>query len=470
MTLRHKAISALLIALMSFISHGQAKAKAIDELVFEPVKSIQKDNDKIPLIVKLRKAAKQGDANAQFTLAKTFMGQGLTPETEQEAAKWLRQIVINKNDELMLPAFLLLGEMRKIIRNEYPNVTDAEMEKSYDSIGISIAQSGNIHSGINAAIREAKLLHAPAQIWLTTFYSNNEYIRLQHPRILEFITQMANEGLPRAMHIMGRIVINGWGVQQNFREAIRWFRRAAEYELDDAQHELGIVYSEGLGVPQNIKAATKWFKLAAKQGNAASQNYLKTLYADRKSVEEKVILEKTTADNASSAPIQIEQAKTYAQAQAPLIEGTDWELDVSGDFITLSLTGRITHGDRQRFTFKRGSCGTVIHNFSTYTTEPANFKKVVGRIFSIEFNGEMINARLEGEYDVAMIGRLLYFGLGGYKKDVLLSHLRKDNKITIKFIDGNGFKTSDYFDVPRNEWSIVGITEAFGKAYQVCSQ
>ena len=40
----------------------------------------------------------------------------------------------------------------------------------------------------------------------------------------------------------------------------------------------------------------------------------------------------------------------------------------------------------------------------------------------------------------------------------------------IKFVDGDGYKASDYFDVPKNEWSTKGISEAFGKAYRACSQ
>ena len=69
-----------------------------------------------------------------------------------------------------------------------------------------------------------------------------------------------------------------------------------------------------------------------------------------------------------------------------------------------------------------------------------------------------------------MMGHMLYFNLGGYGKGVLLNHLKKDKKIKIKFVDGNGYKASDYFDVPSNEWSIDGISEAFEDAYRACSQ
>ena len=147
----------------------------------------------------------------------------------------------------------------------------------------------------------------------------------------------------------------------------------------------------------------------------------------------------------------------------------EWKISKREGAVDLSVTGNITNGERQRFVFRKGKCDQVIHAFSTYTEEPANFDKVVGKIFTIQFNGEEIGAKLGGAHK-AMMGHLLYFNLGGYGKDTLLSHLKKDPKITIKFVDGDGYKASEYFDVPSNEWSIDGISAAFGNAYKACSQ
>jgi hypothetical protein len=152
-----------------------------------------------------------------------------------------------------------------------------------------------------------------------------------------------------------------------------------------------------------------------------------------------------------------------------LVKGTKWKIDVDGDFVTLSLTGITTYGERQRFAFKKGSCDGVIHYFSTYTEEPANFEPLIGKVLLIEFNGEKIGAELTDAFK-AFSGHMLYFNLGGYGKDVLLRHLAKNQKITIKFVDGDGYKASEYFDVPKNEWSTKGISEAFEKAYRACSQ
>ena len=151
------------------------------------------------------------------------------------------------------------------------------------------------------------------------------------------------------------------------------------------------------------------------------------------------------------------------------VMAAEWNINNRKDAVDLSITGNITHGERQRLVFRKGNCDRVIHTFSAYSTEPANFEKLVGRNFLIELNGEITGANLEGAYK-AMLGHLLYFNLGGYGKEELMGHLKKNKKLTIKFIDGKGYKASDYFDMPYNEWSTTGITEAFKNAFRACSQ
>lgn len=147
----------------------------------------------------------------------------------------------------------------------------------------------------------------------------------------------------------------------------------------------------------------------------------------------------------------------------------EWDLKVSDKLAIASIEGNITVGERQRFVFFKKACESVNHVFSTYTTQPADFNKIEGKVLVIKFNGEKIGAKLL-RAKKAMAGHLLMFDLGTYKREGLLSHLKKHEKISIEFVDGNGIKASNYFDVPQNEWSTSGITKAFENAYQACSQ
>ncbi len=63
-------------------------------------------------------------------------------------------------------------------------------------------------------------------------------------------------------------------MKQNHREAVKWYRKAAERGDADAQFNLGVCYSKGESVKQDRAEAAKWLRMAAKQGHAPAQKAL----------------------------------------------------------------------------------------------------------------------------------------------------------------------------------------------------
>ena len=95
----------------------------------------------------------------------------------------------------------------------------------------------------------------------------------QYENALQPCTAAAEQGLASAQNNLGFIYHNGFGVAQNYTEAVRWFRAAAEQGLAIAQHNLGLMYNDGLGVPQNFKKAHVWCNIAAANGaEGAAEN------------------------------------------------------------------------------------------------------------------------------------------------------------------------------------------------------
>jgi len=60
-------------------------------------------------------------------------------------------------------------------------------------------------------------------------------------------------------------------VPQDFSEAVKWNRLAAEQGDARAQTNLGSMYTEGRGVPQDFVQAHMWFNLAAAQGHESAK-------------------------------------------------------------------------------------------------------------------------------------------------------------------------------------------------------
>ena len=66
---------------------------------------------------------------------------------------------------------------------------------------------------------------------------------------------------------------SGEGVPQDYAEAVKWWRKAAEQGHAVAQ-TLGDMYDIGLGVPKDYAEAAKWVRKAAEQGNADAKEWL----------------------------------------------------------------------------------------------------------------------------------------------------------------------------------------------------
>ena len=66
-----------------------------------------------------------------------------------------------------------------------------------------------------------------------------------------------------AASLLGRMALRGEGMQQDYRAAYLWYKRAAELGDPEAHNGLGIIYRDGLGVNVDAKQAMKYFKSAA---------------------------------------------------------------------------------------------------------------------------------------------------------------------------------------------------------------
>ena len=69
----------------------------------------------------------------------------------------------------------------------------------------------------------------------------------------------------------------GYGIKQDYTEAMKWYRKASDLGNDWSMNRIGILYRDGLGVTVNIEEAKKWFKKAADLGNDEAKDNLNSL-------------------------------------------------------------------------------------------------------------------------------------------------------------------------------------------------
>jgi TIR domain/Sel1 repeat len=91
----------------------------------------------------------------------------------------------------------------------------------------------------------------------------------------------AQGGDSRAQNTLGDFYRD---IRQDVKEALRWYRKAADQGLADAQCNIGHFYSLGVGVEQDYHEAMKWFSKASSQGFAPAQYNIGNHYASGQGV------------------------------------------------------------------------------------------------------------------------------------------------------------------------------------------
>jgi len=70
-------------------------------------------------------------------------------------------------------------------------------------------------------------------------------------------------------------------VNQDYVQAVKWYRLAAEQGDAVGAYGLGIRYIEGQGIPQDNAQAEKWFKVAAEAGHGDAAYNLAIIYQNK---------------------------------------------------------------------------------------------------------------------------------------------------------------------------------------------
>lgn len=82
-----------------------------------------------------------------------------------------------------------------------------------------------------------------------------------------------------AQYYLGMMYLNGQGVDQNYEEAGKWFRKAAEQGIPQAQYKLGYLYNQGQGLPKDLEYAYAWYRVGATYNHQKSINSIEAVRA-----------------------------------------------------------------------------------------------------------------------------------------------------------------------------------------------
>ena len=77
---------------------------------------------------------------------------------------------------------------------------------------------------------------------------------------------------------LGHMYRQGSGVAKSQSDAFKWYKKAAERDLPEAQYYMGIITERGEGVAKSDREAVTWYKKAAQLGHLSAQVELAEAY------------------------------------------------------------------------------------------------------------------------------------------------------------------------------------------------
>ena len=152
----------------------------------------------------------------------------------------------------------------------------------------------------------------------------------------------------------------------------------------------------------------------------------------------------------------------------------DWQEDrwvvsyIGESFVIASVNGQITHGDRLRLRLQFGDCDNVSLITSVYTMKGnedilnMDEKEISVAVDGNEYVGTIVQPRK------FLMGHSFLLYLGYNSIAVIKSYFSESKSFTLRLLDSDEMKISDYVDLDRNEWSLDGFTQALEKAQATC--
>ena len=175
---------------------------------------------------------------------------------------------------------LQLSFARVPIRGQYATMfaRDEATQEAYKSL---YDQAMKLYQTSNNKTEAYQLLSQAADMdfiskHIQVCFKTDEDIKKEKARI-ETYTSLATNNDATAQLILGECYYFGWGVEQDYKQAVEWYKKSAEQGYAAAQFDLGNCYECGRGVDKDYRKAVEWYERAAKQGNEKAKESLDKL-------------------------------------------------------------------------------------------------------------------------------------------------------------------------------------------------
>ena len=144
--------------------------------------------------------------------------------------------------------------------------------------GLSLFRKGQYEEAFSVFIDAAQKGDSDAQNYVGKMYIEGKGVDENMEEGFNWSMKSANQGDKESQFNIGFMYYNGLHVCEDDDEALMWFTKAAEQGERTAQYYIGEMYFNGFGVPEDEKKAFDWYMKSAKQGDSDAQKQVGYFY------------------------------------------------------------------------------------------------------------------------------------------------------------------------------------------------
>ena len=178
----------------------------------------------------------------------------------------------------------LTGELSSEPRAVLEGALELDQVENQTQEAEAALQRGEVEAAAEA-MTQALSQVLDAMVQLGRAYEDGDVLDQDYEQAVRWYRKAAEAGNVRAMNKLG-FLYEGWGVDQDYEQAAYWHRQAAEAGDSSAMNNLGYLHQHGRGVVQDHEQAARWYRKAAEAGNAPGMYNLGLLYQHGRGVDQ----------------------------------------------------------------------------------------------------------------------------------------------------------------------------------------
>ncbi len=244
-----------------------------------------------------RKAAQEGNTDAQYTMFEYLSSEGEHYDMQQ-AAFWLKRAAENGHNEAIKKLYNFFSDayVSEAAVSEYLDIVSKAAEKNCGEAQLALFEAYFSGSCMGREVKTDKKYAADCllgaakngcaeacyKIW--SLYVGGNDMLMEEPTAVEWLKKAADAMVPAALNDLGDLYVEGKSIEKDGRRGIDCILKAAELENPDAQMRVLAMYRDGrykdVLIEEDMERALDCLINYARGGNPLAQLTLWVLYQE----------------------------------------------------------------------------------------------------------------------------------------------------------------------------------------------